>query len=79
MTKKQMLETLPNSAEKAATTFFSPACTKRAVVRRLFGGGYVRPKKDEDGVLQCHCHIPNPAPWGDGTHYCMRCKANWYH
>ncbi|MDD5693571.1 MAG: hypothetical protein PHU86_03820 [Patescibacteria group bacterium] len=47
--------------------------------KKLFGGGYRKPIKDETGYW-CNCAIPNLVnSMGRGTAYCLRCHTDYYH
>ena len=48
---------------------------------KLFGGGYRKPIKCDDGLYWCNCFTPNLISncGGRGMAFCLRCGTPYYH
>lgn len=71
-----------NNSDLQPNDFRQPDLHKASVTRRLFGGGWRKPIKDEYGDKWCNCLIPNITSnhgIGKGQAYCLRCHSDWYH
>lgn len=57
--------------------------SKKEKKNTLFGGGWKKPVKDENGLEWCNCIYPNLTSLRSensrGIAWCMRCKTPYYH